>query len=370
MIRRALAALVLLAAPVGRPAAEAQQPTAFSRLIERLSEGPGFFQSDNLVSNETSYLHPLPVFRSLGLKGGAYIGVGPEQSFSYLAELEPDLAILIDIRRDNLLLHLLFKAMFGTARNRLEYLGLLYGRRLPAEPEMWTDLSLDVLLDYVDQRFYDVVLHAEQHAKLMATVESYGVPLSAEDRVTIRRFHDEFAQSGLDIRYATRHRPSFLNFPTNRQLYLETDPEGTQRSYLATEDRWRAVRQLHRQDRIVPVVGDLAGPRAVKAIGEYLREVKRTVSVFYLSNVEQYLFRGGVFPTFVENLRSLPVKPNSILIRSRFGRGYPMGGGSPPRFGSQQVQTVARFLELAAVADSVDYWTLLTDTAAVRVRRP
>ncbi len=115
MIRRALAALVLLAAPVGRPAAEAQQPTAFSRLIERLSEGPGFFQSDNLVSNETSYLHPLPVFRSLGLKGGAYIGVGPEQSFSYLAELEPDLAILIDIRRDNLLLHLLFKAMFGTA---------------------------------------------------------------------------------------------------------------------------------------------------------------------------------------------------------------------------------------------------------------
>lgn len=45
-----------------------------------------------------------------------------------------------------------------------------------------------------------------------------------------------------------------------------------------------------------------------------------------------------------------------------------MGGGVPPQFGSQQVQTVARFLELAAVPDSVDYWTFLTDTAKVRVR--
>ena len=128
------------------------------------------------------------------------------------------------------------------------------------------------------------------------------------------------------------------------------------------------MRRLQREDRVIPVVGDLAGPRAVKAIGAYLRETNRTVSVYYLSNVEQYLFRNGGFPAFVDNVRSLPTKPNSILIRSRFGRGYPLGSGSPPQFGSQQVQTVARFLELSAVADSVDYWTLLTDTVKVRVR--
>lgn len=362
------AVTLLVAASIGVPVASAQEPTAFSRLVDRLSEGSGFFQSDNLVSNETSYLYPLPFFQSLGLKGGAYIGVGPEQSFSYLAELKPDIALLIDIRRDNLLLHLLFKAMFGTARNRLEYLSLLYGRKLPADPAMWTDLSLEAIVDYLDQQFYDLALHADQHERLMKTVASYGIPLTDEDRATLRRFHDEFAQSGLDIRYSTKSRPSFLNFPTNRQLYLATDLEGNQRSYLTTEDRWRIVRQLQRQDRIVPVVGDLAGPRAVKAIGTYLKETKQTVSVYYLSNVEQYLFRNGVFPAFVDNLRSLPTKPNSIVIRSRFGRGYPMGGGSPPQFGSQQVQTVARFLELAAVPDSVDYWTFLTDTVKVRVR--
>ena len=43
----------------------------------------------------------------------------------------PTIAFIIDIRRDNLLLHLLFKALFSAARNRVEYLGLLTGRALP-----------------------------------------------------------------------------------------------------------------------------------------------------------------------------------------------------------------------------------------------
>src|SRR4029453_14967345 len=88
------------------------QETGFSRLVARLSEPGGFFDSDNLVSNETSYLHVLGAFDSLGVRGGAYIGVGPEQNFSYIARVKPEIALIIDIRRDNMLLHLLFKAMF------------------------------------------------------------------------------------------------------------------------------------------------------------------------------------------------------------------------------------------------------------------
>ena len=109
-----------------------RQATDFSRLVVRLSEGGGFFDSDNLVSNETSYLHVIPAFKAVGVKGGAYIGVGPEQNFSYLAEIRPQLALQIDIRRDNMLLHLLFKAMFETSANRMEYLCQLYGRPMPA----------------------------------------------------------------------------------------------------------------------------------------------------------------------------------------------------------------------------------------------
>src|SRR5690349_737909 len=102
----------------GPPAA-----TSFAGLVARLSEPAGYFDTDNLISNERSYLHVVPDLRALaGRKRSVYLGVGPDQNFSYIAHLRPSLAILIDIRRDNLLLHLLFKAIFAESRTRVEYL--------------------------------------------------------------------------------------------------------------------------------------------------------------------------------------------------------------------------------------------------------
>jgi hypothetical protein len=49
----------------------AQQDSAFGRLVARLSEGGGFFDSDNLISNETSYLHVLGAMQARGVTGGA-----------------------------------------------------------------------------------------------------------------------------------------------------------------------------------------------------------------------------------------------------------------------------------------------------------
>jgi hypothetical protein len=85
--------------------------TTFAGTVTRLSEAPGYFDSDNLISNETSYLHAVSHLRSGGVTGGAYIGVGPDQSFSYIAAIRPTVAFMIDIRRDNLLMHLMFKAL-------------------------------------------------------------------------------------------------------------------------------------------------------------------------------------------------------------------------------------------------------------------
>src|ERR1041384_7917433 len=78
----------------------------FPRLIQRLSEPGGYFDSDNLISNESSYLHVLGKMRKMNVTGGAFIGVGPDQSFSYIAQTRPRIAFMIDIRRDNLLQHL------------------------------------------------------------------------------------------------------------------------------------------------------------------------------------------------------------------------------------------------------------------------
>lgn len=67
------------------PAAE------FARIIKDFSEEGGYFRSDNFVSNETSYLYIIDKMKELGATGGAYLGVGPEQNFTYIAKIRSKL---------------------------------------------------------------------------------------------------------------------------------------------------------------------------------------------------------------------------------------------------------------------------------------
>src|SRR5262245_26151466 len=147
--RRLLVVGFLIAALAGLYAARtATQPaaaSAFARLIAALSERGGYFDTDNLISNESSYLQVIPELRQRRIHGGAYIGVGPDQNFTYIAETRPAIAFIVDIRRDNLLLHLLFKALFQTSRTRVEYLAQLFGRPAPAEVTRWRDATVDRL---------------------------------------------------------------------------------------------------------------------------------------------------------------------------------------------------------------------------------
>ncbi len=131
------------------PAASAAA-TPFAAEIERLSEPEGTFDTDNLISNESGYLHVVPTLVSKGVTGGAYLGVGPDQNFSYIARIRPEVAFIIDIRRDNLLLHLLFKALFARAHSRVEYVALLTGRAPPRDVERWKAADLKDIVAYID----------------------------------------------------------------------------------------------------------------------------------------------------------------------------------------------------------------------------
>src|SRR5689334_16548141 len=115
--------LLLLGVP---PGVHVQAPSTFAAQIAQLSEPGGYFDTNNLMSNERSYLQVLPALQDVGFSGGAYIGVGPDQNFSYIAAIRPSIAFIVDIRRDNLLLHLLFKAAFSAAETRVEYLCVLF----------------------------------------------------------------------------------------------------------------------------------------------------------------------------------------------------------------------------------------------------
>ena len=174
------------------PLAPAQVDSAFARLVQRLSEPGGYFDSDHLISNETSYLHVLDGMRRLKVQGGAYIGVGPDQNFSYIAAVRPDIAFMIDIRRDNLLEHLLFKSLFAMSRNRVEYLCLLFGKPLPRDLDRWNSRSIQDLVDYIDATHTDSDMADSVQSAISQRVRRFGIPLSTLDLETIARIRDAY----------------------------------------------------------------------------------------------------------------------------------------------------------------------------------
>lgn len=345
------AVLLVLAAHVSGAGAQSPPRTTgqskpWADLVARLSEPGGYFDTDNLISNEPSYLHVLGGLRALGVTGGAYIGVGPDQNFSYIAEIRPAVAYLIDIRRDNLLEHLLFKAIFTLATDRGEYLALLLGR--PAHPPDGTSgISLDSLLASFD-RVPPPDAKAARALAAMVQIQAgkFGIPLSPQDMATLDRFHRAFMDAGLELQFVSFGRRPQSYYPTYRQLLSERDRNGRQASYLATEERWRVVRAMQLEDRIVPVVGNLAGPVALKAVAENIRRRGLSVSAFYTSNVEFYLMGDGTFPRFLDNLRALPRKDRSVLIRSYFSSGFrPRHPHAVPGYPTTQVlQTIDALL--------------------------
>lgn len=340
--------------PVQPPADLPLPTTRFGQLIDRLSEPGGFFPSDNLVSNETSYLHVLGIMDELNVRGGAYIGVGPDQNFSYIAHVRPTIAFIIDIRRDNLLHHLLFKSLFENARNRLEFLALMLGRPTPEPLEAWDSASIDEIVVYLDTTAADIEYFEAAHERIAASIREYGYPLSAADLGTIRGIHSIFYDYGLDIRYSNRGRGPTMRFPTWRLLMLQTDLNGERRSYLASEERFRFVQDLQRRNRVVPVVGDLAGPHALAAIGQEIERLGLRISAFYVSNVEQYLMRGPEFDRFAETVTGLPYDDRSVLIRSYFARRWPIPQTVP---GHMSAQLLERFTDFVREFEAGGYRT-------------
>jgi len=324
--------------------------SAFAKLVQRLSEPGGYFDSDNLISNETSYLHVLDGMRRLKVQGGAYVGVGPDQNFSYIAVVHPNIAFMIDIRRDNLLEHLLFKALFAMSRNRIEYLCLLFGKPLPRDVDRWASKSMQELVDYIDATHTDGDIVDSVQSAISQRVRRFGIQLSTLDLETVARIRDAFVRDSLDLRYSSIGRSPRPYHPTYRQLLLEKDRSGHQANYLASEDAFQYVKNMEVRDLVVPVVGNAAGDHALAAIGQYINERGEKVSALYISNVEQYLIRDGGFPQFAENVKLLPRDRRSVMIRSFFGYGYGFGtAGAHPlnvagHYSTQILQTLDAFV--------------------------
>jgi hypothetical protein len=348
-MRRSLAAplLSLLALSLHAQAPAALKDSAFAALSARLSEPPGYFDTDNLISNEDSYLQVVGTLRRVDVAGGAYIGVGPDQNFSYIAAVRPKVAFIIDIRRDNLLEHLLFKSIFSLSRDRLDYLCLLFGKPAPADTTGWGGRDIASLLAYIDTIHVDSASAVRERARVAGRVQQSAIPLSAADLATMSRFQSTFVAEGPSLRFNTAGRAPQWYDPDYRRLLTETDRTGRQSSFLAHEDDFQFVKSLEERNLVIPVVGDLAGPKALAAIGDWVRGQGETVSAFYTSNVEQYLFQDGTFPQFSRTVAGLPRDPKSVFIRSYF-----RGGGHPQAVAGYHVVQLAQFIDRFVAVES------------------
>jgi hypothetical protein len=348
----ALAAFFALASSCTRT----QPPLpGFRDLVQELSEEGGYFDTDNLISNETAYVQVIP---DLEPAGGVYIGVGPEQNFHYIGRLRPKWAFILDVRRDNLLHHLLLNALLARSDTPRAYLCRLFSRRCPEEAGK---LDFEQMVAVLEDSQPDRDVFARNLDEVFEHVDGrLAFPLDAKDRRVLELTYRSFFDEQLELRFQSHGRPPMPYHPTYRTLLLARDREGKPAHFLARPEDYRHVRRLALEGRLVPVVGDFAGRHALKAIGGFAREQGETVAAFYVSNVEFYLLRGGLFSSYVENVRALPLSEASQFIRAYFSYGYPHPAALAGHRSTLVRQRIYRFLELFDRGAYEDYWDVST----------
>ena len=300
----------------------------FWQLSLDASEQNGYFRSDNLTSNELGFERVIPELLTRTHPGAAYLGVGPEQNFTYMAATRPAIAIIFDIRRGNLHVQLMYKALFELARDRAEFVSMLFSKPRPSGlgPE---SSVVDLFSAFGMSESSDMLYQQNLNAIEERLTKHDALPLSMEDRDGVAQVYHVFYDRGFAIRFS----------PTYADLMTQTDGAGSYRSYLASESGFAFLRELETQNLVVPVVGDFAGPKAIRTVGAYLKAHGSTVTAFYLSNVEQYLYQDGKWGAFCRNVAALPLDASSTFIRSSSGRGAGFGGGFVSSLGAMATET-------------------------------
>ena len=336
------------------------------RMVSDFSEPGGFFRSDNFVSNEITFQWVLPELAKTTKTGGVYLGVGPDQNFTYIVAMQPKIAFIVDIRRQNMLHHLLYKSLIEMSPDRADFLSRLFSRPRPQ--------GLDAAAGpaALFQAFANAAPDSEMFARNVAAVKEQLVgkhkfALTSDDLRTIEYVYTAFFAAGPDLTYSFTMpgRGSSMMFygrrmPTYAELQMENDGTGGQRGYLANEANYRVLRDLERNNLIVPLVGDFAGDKALRSVGKYVRDNGATITAFYTSNVEQYLFQSDDWRRFFSNVATLPVDTSSTFIRAVFNfNTVPSTTGTPGPRSRTMLASIADQVKAFADGRLQTYWDVI-----------
>jgi hypothetical protein len=309
-------------------------------LSSELSEPNGYFQSDNLVSNEIQFQHVIPDLAKSARPGRVYLGVGPEQNFSYIAALKPAMAFIVDVRRGNLQLHLMYKALFELSADRADFVSRLFSKKRP------DGLTAQSTAQQIFAAYEKVDTTEDLYKANLTAIDDYlvktrGLQLTDEDLKGIEYVYYQFFWYGPSIQYWSTGGSGRggRTAPTFADLMMADDGNGHVRSFLASEESFGVLKELQAKNLLVPVVGNFAGPKALRGVGGYVRDRGALVSAFYVSNVEQYLGRNGIWGQFCANVATLPLDESSTFIRSVRSGNFVPGVGLDSELGNMVSET-------------------------------
>jgi hypothetical protein len=306
-----------------------------AELFEKLGEAEQKALPNAYVSAEPSMLQVAPLLVERHAPGGAYIGVGAEQNFTYIALVEPEVAFIVDPRRSNALLHLLYKAMFDEARTRSEFLSFLIGRPYDARDEPPPDATARDVIAHVEVLGTFAELRRATSERLIERIATkYGFRLTAADRAVLDGISRAFYERQLDIHLEAKGTAT--PGPKLREQLMSRAPNGPELGFLAQERAFRYVQRMHRENRIIPLVGDLAGARALPGIGAYLAAEQIRLGTFYVSDAEERLFQQKLWPKWVTNVGTLPADEQSVFVRTWNND----AGGHPRQFAFTRTTTL------------------------------
>lgn len=286
----------------------------FWHMVSDFSEEGGSFRFE-YMSNERGFQSVIPDLKKTTKPGGVYLGVGPEQNFTYINAVQPKIAFIFDIRRQNMIEHLMYKAIFEMSPNRAAFVSRLFSRKMPAGLD--DKATATALFRAYETAKPDEELFAQNLQSIKDhLIKDHHFQLNSEDQADLDFIYKVFFDVGPG---PNRWGGGFGGYRRTgySDLMAATDDEGKSWSYLATEENFQRLREMQRKNLIVPVVGNFAGSKALRAVASYVKDHNAIVAAFYTSNVEQYLFQQDQdWRLFFSNVSRFPMDASSTFIRS------------------------------------------------------
>ncbi len=335
--------------------------STFWAMVNELSEPGGYFHSDNFVSNELGFQYVIPEMRAAAGEGSVYVGVGPDQNFTYITALRPRISFIVDIRRQNMLQHLMYKALIEMSSDRDDFLERLFSRSWSIEPP--AGLQADSLFTLLSSLPRDSLLYQSNlNAIFDRLTRHHKFALDPFDSASIQYVYKAFYDAGSSLTYSSNSARGWggRGMPSYRMLMTATDQDMNNQSYMGSDEAFAILKDMHERNLIVPLVGDFAGPKALRAVGDWLRGRNAAVDIFYVSNVEQYLFQqGDAWERFYGNVSDMPRDRRALFVRSVSNRGWrprqhPYARSSSVTSSIEEVLGLFRTGRLQSYADIVD----------------